>query len=130
MESISYNSNGYIDSISAGGSARHTITGMNLRGQITSVTYGSSLNGTNYFDAYGFPDSVKTGSVRDYRYSFDAATGNLSSRQNYFRSKSESFTYDNLDRLTAVSGPQNLSMTFADNGNISTKSDIGTTAFE
>jgi len=67
--------------------------------------------------------------VQDYRYSFDPVTSNLNSRQNFLKSKSESFTYDNLERLLTVTGPQNLTMTYNANGNITTKSDIGTTAF-
>jgi RHS repeat-associated protein len=63
--------------------------------------------------------------VKDYRYSFNPVTGNLNSRQNYLLSKSESFTYDNLDRLKTVTGPQNLSMDYNPNGNITEKSDVG-----
>ncbi|HPT32326.1 MAG TPA: hypothetical protein PLW67_10820, partial [Prolixibacteraceae bacterium] len=68
--------------------------------------------------------------LQDYRYSFDPVTGNLNSRKNYKRSLSESFLYDNLERLTTVTGPQNLAMTYSANGNIETKSDINSsTAF-
>lgn len=57
-------------------------------------------------------------------------TGNLNSRGDSLKSKSESFTYDTgLDRLLSVTGPQNLTMTYNTNGNISTKSDIGSVAF-
>jgi len=127
---MNYNNQGYLSSISAGGATRYTITEMNARQQLTAATYGSSLNATYGFDSYGYLTSTQTGSVQDWRYSFDATTGNLSSRQNYLRSKSESFEYDDLDRLLSVTGPQNLTMTHVDNGNISTKSDIGTSEFE
>ena len=61
---------------------------------------------------------------------FDAPTGNLSSRQNYLRGQTETFLYDNLDRLQTVTGPRNLSMTYYDNGNMKTKSDIdGSSSF-
>jgi RHS repeat-associated protein len=129
-ETINYNAQGYMSSISAGGATRYTITAMNAREQLTAATYGSSLNASYGFDSYGYPSSTQTGTIQDYRYTFAANTGNLSSRQNYLRSKSESFGYDDLDRLTSVTGPQNLSITYGSNGNISTKSDIGTTAFE
>jgi len=119
-----------MSSISAGGATRYTVTSMNAREQLTGATYGGSLTATYRFDSYGYPTSTQTGTIQDYRYSFDPYTGNLSSRQNYLRGKSESFGYDNLDRLTSVTGPQNLTMTFQDNGNINTKSDIGTTPFE
>ncbi|MDO8929533.1 MAG: FG-GAP-like repeat-containing protein [Bacteroidota bacterium] len=129
VEILSYNYYGYLHVILAGGSTRYSVTSMNAREQLTAATYGSGLTATFGFDTYGYPTSTATGSVQDYRYVFDAVTGNLSSRQNFKRSLSESFGYDNLDRLTGVTGPQNLTMTYNANGNINTKSDIGTTAF-
>ncbi|MDX8339759.1 FG-GAP-like repeat-containing protein [Draconibacterium sp. IB214405] len=129
VETNNYNSYGYLASISAGGSTRYTINTMNARQQVTGATYGGSLVGEFGFDSYGYPtySKAKVSSTyrQDYRYSFTASTGNLYSRQNYLRSKTETFTYDNLDRLTGVSGPQNLTMAYESNGNISTKSDLG-----
>jgi RHS repeat-associated protein len=132
VETLGYNSYGYQASISAGGSTRYTITGMNAREQLTAASYGSvsPLNASFGFDAYGYPSSATAGTLQDWRYSFNPVTGNLSSRQNFLRGKSESFTYDTThDRLLTVTGPQNLTMTYNDNGNINTKSDIGTEAF-
>lgn len=129
VETNNYNSYGYLASISAGGSTRYTINTMNARQQVTGATYGGSLVGEFGFDSYGYPtySKAKVSSTyrQDYRYNFTASTGNLYSRQNYLRSKTETFTYDNLDRLTGVSGPQNLTMAYESNGNISTKSDLG-----
>lgn len=127
VETLGYNSSGYMATISAGGSTRYTITSQNAREQLTGATYGSSLTATYGFDNYGYPSSTATGSVQDYRYSFDPVTGNLNSRQNFKLSLSESFSYDNIDRLTGVTGPQNLTMTYNANGNILTKSDISNT---
>ena len=129
VETLGYNSYGYMATISAGGSTRYTLTSMNAREQLTGATYGSNLTSAFGINMYGYPNSTITGSIQDYRYSFDTETGNLNSRLNSLRNKSEWFTYDNLDRLTGVFGPQNLAMTFNANGNLSTKSDIGTTAF-
>jgi RHS repeat-associated protein len=136
VETLGYNGNGYLATISAGGSTRYTLTGMNAREQLTGATYGntSPLLATYGFDTYGYPSSTSAGTVQDYRYSFDAVTGNLNSRQNFKLSLTESCSYtdnlDNLDRLTSVTGPQNLTMTYAANGNILTKSDISSsTAF-
>ncbi len=92
METNNYNSNGYLASISAGGATRYTLVAMNARQQITAASYG--ITAAFGFDAYGFPTSSSYGPVQDYRYSFNPVTGNLNSRQNYLRSKSESFTYD------------------------------------
>jgi RHS repeat-associated protein len=129
VETNNYNSYGYLASISAGGSTRYTVTAMNARQQVTGATYGGSLIGEFGFDSYGYPAyskaHVSSTYRQDYRYSFTASTGNLYSRQNYLHSKTETFTYDNLDRLTGVSGPQNLTMAYESNGNISTKSDLG-----
>jgi YD repeat-containing protein len=84
VETMNYNTHGYLASVSAGGATRWTITAMNARQQITAATLGNGL-------------------------------------------LIENFTYDDLDRLREVSGPQNLSTTYALNGNISAKSDIGAT---
>lgn len=130
VETLNYNSNGYLSSISAGGAVRYSISAMNARQQVTSSVYGSSLNATFGFDAYGYPNSSSAGQLRDYRYVFDPVTGTLTSRQNYLQSLTESFGYDDLYRLTTVTGPQSLSMTYSDNGNLITKSDIGTSEFD
>jgi len=122
VETNNYNSNGYLASISAGGATRYTITAMNVRQQVTAATFGASLLGDFDFDDYGYPKHSKAQASgvykQDYRYSFNTVTGNLNSRENYLRSKSESFDYDNLDRLDTVTGPQNLKMDYAANGNI------------
>ena len=91
--------------------------------QITADTYG--ITAAFGFDEYGIPTSSSYGPVQDYRYSFNPVTGNLDSRQNYLRSKSESFTYDNLNRLKTVTGSRNLSMDYDSKGNINEKSDVG-----
>jgi len=124
VETMYYNNNGFLASISAGGSVRYTISAMNARQQMTAATYGSNLNAVYGFDAYGYPTSASTGQLQDYRYTFDAITGNMTTRHNYLHSLSETFTYDDLYRLTAVSGPQNLAMTYANNGNLITKSSL------
>jgi len=130
VETLNYNSNGYLASISAGGAVRYTISAMNAKQQVTASTYGSTLNATFGFDTYGYPSSSSVGQLMDYRYDFDPVTGTLTSRQNYRQSLTESFDYDDLYRLTDVVGPQNLSMTYANNGNLTTKSDIGNTEFD
>lgn len=70
--------------------------------------------------------------MQDYRYVFNPVTGNLTSRQNALGTDLiETFTYDNLDRLTKVQKgtttlTTTLQMGYATNGNITSKSDIGT----
>ena len=66
-----------------------------------------------------------TGSVQNMDYSFDIETGNLLSRHDNLRSLMEIFSYDDLNRLTGVSGPTSLTMTYSSNGNILSKTAVG-----
>ncbi|MBR4594736.1 MAG: VCBS repeat-containing protein [Bacteroidaceae bacterium] len=58
-------------------------------------------------------------------YTFSATTGNLTSRT--LNGTTRTFTYDNLDRLTAVcvNNTTEMSMSYSANGNISSKTGIG-----
>ena len=58
-------------------------------------------------------------------FEYDRLSGNLTSRT--INKVTDSFAYDNLDRLVGVSrdGVETMSMTYAGNGNIMNKSDIG-----
>ncbi len=130
-ETYSYNENGFLSGVSAElNHAVYTITNMNERMQITGANYGAYLIGEFGFDSYGFPkhSKARVGSTyrQDYRYAFNAVTGNLTTRKDSIPGeiKTETFTYDNLDRLLTVSGPQNLTLEYANNGNILTKNDL------
>ena len=60
---------------------------------------------------------MNNGSLQQFTYSFDAATGNLTSRSrtNGNNTITESFTYDNLGRLTSAGGS---AITYDTNNNI------------
>ena len=60
--------------------------------------------------------------LQNLTYSFNAATGNLTSRYNAINGLTENYTYDNLHRLTNYGG---TAVTYDNNGNIATKGDIG-----
>jgi RHS repeat-associated protein len=80
-----------------------------------------------YDDHKGYLQKKTTG-IRQQTFTFDTITGNLmvkGFRQGYNRS--ESYTYDNLDRLTGVTGQGRnpASMNYSSNGNISSRSYIG-----
>ena len=62
--------------------------------------------------------------VRDMDYVFNTGNGTLKSRTGMMASK-ETFTYDSLYRLKAVSGPYSMAMDYAANGNITTKTGLG-----
>ncbi len=77
-------------------------------------------NYTYYSKNYGYRGVKDT-----LNFSWDAVTGNLLSKT--INGKKETYSYDNLDRLTGVScnGVETMTMNFADNGNIISKSGIG-----
>ncbi len=124
---------GYFLKVDAGGSTRYTVTSMNARQQLTGVKYGSNLNETRGYNSYGYLTSLSTGtsgSVRNYQYDFNSATGNMNWRKNVNQSNiMENFEYDNLDRLDRVyfGMVTKLDMAYTTNkGGISTKTDVGT----
>ena len=130
VETNTYNANGYLSTITATGGpgANWMITNRNERQQITGAVYNNGLITSFGYDSYGYPSSSSAQysgtSKQDYRYVFTSSTGNLYSRQNYLKSKTETFAYDNLNRLTGVSGPENITMQYNANGNIQRKSDL------
>ncbi len=67
----------------------------------------------------------------DMSYSMNPETGNLNSRTNNIRSLTETFTYDNLDRLiNAQVGSTNYPVSYLTNGNIDEKFDAGEYAYD
>lgn len=66
---------------------------------------------------------------QDMELTFDAM-GNLTSRKDKVTGLAETFTYDALDRLTSVSGPAPKTFTYDDGGNLLSKSDYGTYAYD
>ena len=63
--------------ISAGGANRWRITGMNAFQQVTGGTFGSRLNTTIGYDNYGYITPQTTGTIQDYSYNFNPASGNV-----------------------------------------------------
>ena len=92
-----------------------------------------SIRNTAIFDRYGNPKSSSTyclGQMVDtMTYLFDPLTGNMLMRKD--ASQTHTFTYDNLDRLTsAVYSPQDIqSMTYSSDGNILSKTGIGSYSY-
>ena len=98
---------------------------INAFGQFTRYTYGNNLTTTKTYNGLGMLSNISTGSVQNMDYSFDMETGNLSNRHDNLRSLTETFSYDDLNRLTGVSGPVPLTMTYSSNGNILSKTSVG-----
>ncbi len=112
----------------------------NARGQVTEYNEGNGNTINSTYDTYGFLSHLAVGTSANrinYGYTFDHSTTSLSQRSRSFGDvlTTESFTYDNLNRLTAwnpVYTDENdstysasFSMSFQNNGNIIQKSDLG-----
>ena len=102
------------------------LTAENALGQPTQATTGPMAR-TYGYTAYGMPTGRTAGTVQSFTYNFDVTKGNLTSRTDAKRNKTESFGYDNLNRLSSI-GTQTI--TYADNGNITQMPGVGTMTYE
>jgi RHS repeat-associated protein len=129
-EGYVYN-NGYLDQITFNGTVVYDVNTMNTRGNITQASICGTQTDWAY-DQYGQLTGNSAYYTMGFSYTPNSTTGNLTSRTNTQRSLSESFTYDNLDRLTGVTrnGSTTLSLAYDTKGNLSTKSDAGTLVYD
>lgn len=102
----------------------------NALGQPTQIKQGNGIT-TNYtYDPYNFLSLISS-PVQNDSYMWTASTGNLYSRTDNMHELSESFTYDNLDRLTAITRGANVrNISYQANGNINSKYDAGSYSYD
>jgi|GEM_PF-120694 len=99
-------------------------------GTVTTTSLGGTLTSTETHNSQGLLTNLKTvkGSdvLHNMNFEFDGASGNLASRSGML-DQTETFTYDNLDRLTSVKkGTADvMQMDYATNGNLSSKTGVG-----
>lgn len=134
-EQYDYDTNsGYLYRITFNGSTVWEATTIDEYSRMRAANIGTTAATWGYNSTTNLLSQVKGTGVQQYDYSFNGNTGNLESRTNYLKSKTESFGYDtdNLDRLASVTGPsaQTLTYTTNKNGNILTKSDAGTYSYD
>ena len=129
-ESYTY-ANGHLTGITFGQQSIWTLNAENDMGLTSQATSG--LVRSMSYDLAGritWQQAVKpnTGTtVASYSYTYNNNTGNLTSRKDNLVSGSyEQFTYDAMNRLA---GYGNKTVTYAANGNILTKSDVGSYAY-
>ena len=124
-----YDANGYLSTLKNGANTvtLFTNTGMNGFNQFTAYSLGNGTSATNTY-YFGTPTRYATAGIQDLNLTWNYQSGNLTSRYDAIKGKTESFTYDNLNRLLSASGTglQTLTTTYATNGNIGTKTDAGT----
>ncbi len=143
--SYQYDSNGYRNMCMAGDSTIWQLS--SYSGSSTVSLLGGSLTSTTTRSNVGITGiSMKRGStvLSNITYEYNNSTGNITSRSGMRLSTGnitppsgiypsiETFTYDNLDRLTeATSGDiASMSMTYAANGNISSKTGVGSYTYD
>jgi len=101
---------------------------VNANGQIEEFLLGNGLTTQKtYNNSTGIIQKIETGNVQDFSYSFDELN-NLTERKDNKRNLTETFDYDNLNRVTNVykNGNETLTIEYDKLGNIIYKSDIGT----
>jgi len=105
---------------------------VNARGQITSASMGQSLEERRDYDEFGFIEEkrIVRGSspflIMKLNTDFNVETGVLNSRQNSMFSWSETFEYDDLDRLVEFNDNVTSGVnTYDDAGRIELNSAVG-----
>lgn len=92
-------------------------------GMPTAMTTGTISREYGY-TAFGLPTyrRMDNGDLQDFTYQFDVSTGNLLSRSDLVNGQTETFGYDNLNRLVAIGSRQ---ISYAANGNILSMDGVG-----
>jgi RHS repeat-associated protein len=132
-----YDAKGYLTHIKNGGNTTTLFqpSTYNAYGQITGYTLGNGIASTRSFDVYGFPTNFTATGKQNLNMSFNVQNGNLNSRNDVIKGRTETFAYDNLDRLTSatVTGQTANTVTYAaagaHTGNIATKTSVGTYSY-
>lgn len=104
-----------------------TLDTLNARGQIEKETLGNGLGiSTTYNAQKGYVERICTPNRISWDYGYNTV-GNMVSRKDNLRNLTETFEYDNLDRLITVkkNGMTTQEMTYDEVGNILSKSDVG-----
>ncbi len=139
-----YNGFGYLKEVRRADSNRNDVYWMadtySVTGRVDGEYYGNGLiNDRVYSDATGRLRTAAIGkgiettapfSIQYLQYNYDAV-GNVSNRSDTPVNRTESFTYDGLDRLLthALNGYPTVSVAYNANGNIASKSDVGNYAY-
>ena len=108
-----------------------SLTSENDLGMPTAITTGNITRQYGYTD-YGLPTYRKMngGALQDFSYQFDPLTCNLLSRSDGRTGATESFGYDQLNRLVEMTeGNTTREIVYTDNGNITSIDGVGTLVY-
>ncbi|NQY05685.1 MAG: VCBS repeat-containing protein [Flavobacteriaceae bacterium] len=105
---------------------------VNARGQVTSASLGNNIADATTYDAYGYLTNVSISKnstseiVMQLTTDFDVERGTLNSRTNSMFSWSETFGYDDLDRLITFNDNNGDNfMTYDNSGRITHNNIVG-----
>ena len=110
--------------------------GLRTTSDIVLDNYSSPFKKAIVLDQYGYLDSLKITQTLQYgviayqdeKYIFDSIRGNLMQRQGVYDVTSIRYSYDSADRLLTATDTYNnqlMAVTYAANGNITSKTGIG-----
>jgi RHS repeat-associated protein len=123
-----YDLNGYLKHIRNGSTDIYTNGSVNGQGQVLTYSMGNGKSSTNTFEN-GFPTKFETtDGIQNLSMGWNFQKRNLISRTDArsIVNKTESFTYDNLNRLTESKiGSSSFITNYAPSGNIEKKTDAG-----
>jgi len=104
----------------------------NSMGVTNKYLSGNGVQTVKTFDEFKLPKTIKAGNIMDLELDFNPENANLRFRKDKLRNLTEVFTYDNLDRLTQsrVNNYTPINISYAPNGNITQKSDVGAYAYD
>lgn len=122
-ESYTY-SNGHNTGITLpDGAAVWSLTSENDLGMATAITSGD-ITREYGFTAFGMPTyrRMDGGDLQNFTYNFDVTTGNLLSRSDGVNGQTETFGYDNLNRLVSIGSRQ---IGYDNKGNILSMDGVG-----
>lgn len=117
---------GILNKIKLGSDIIWQLQATNNYGQITSYDLGRD-NVLLTYNTNGYIENVNYDRNYQIGYNFDPATGNLLERSNTYSNLTETFSYDNLNRLENISHNNTIvqTMTYNSSGNIMSKTNAG-----
>ncbi|THU33024.1 hypothetical protein FAM09_26645 [Niastella caeni] len=130
-----YNTAGMLTQVTSNGKVLYNTVAVNGLGQATQYTLVNGKTSTATYEN-GLPTRLYTPGVQDLNFVFNNQTGNLTSRRDAILNLTETFEYDNLNRLTsaAVNTVQQFAITYdaaaGNRGNITQRSDVGTYVYQ
>lgn len=125
-----YNNAAMLVQVLKDGHTLYKATSINGLDQVTQFTSSNGIQSDVIYDT-GVPVRYYTPYIQDLNFDFDRQTATLSSRYDAMNRMKESFTYDNLNRLTSseVNNNQQFSISYdgshTSRGNIVNKTDVG-----